>query len=338
MVTARDVARRAGVSDTIVSAVLKPTHAPLRCSQETRVKVLKAARELGYKRHPLYTAMRTGRTHIIGIYIADASTLLSHPHAAYGLSNVHAALTERGYSPLIASLDKPEICDFRLMDGLIILDCRRDDAPLIEKAAKALPTFGWTGTPYEPVNGVYSPSKALNEQAARVNHEIAAKYLYDLGHRSIALIEPWGGMANPALPIFRRIAEERGLKAELAEVFDHLSKRTYSRVMQFLDRNTLPTAFYALDDEVAHRIIEKLSWRGQSVPRDVAVFSRQTDMAGTDGASGITGIYTDWPAVWRSLVNQYVDVIEGKRTVEQIEVPTPSQRVMDRDTCARRTA
>lgn len=338
MATVNDVAQRAGVSDTIVCAVLAASKGRSRCSAETRQKVLQAARELGYRRHPLYTAMRTGRTHIVGLYMGGDSALLNHPHTAYGLSNVHAALTERGYSPLIASLDKPEMCDFRLMDGLIVLDCRRDDAPHIERAARALPTFGWTGTPYEPIEGVYSPGQDFLRKAAQLNHEIAAKYLYDLGHRHIALIEPWGGRDNSAMAPFRRVAQERALNVELNQVFDHLARRVYLNTMGFLDQERLPTAFYVLDDEVAHRIIEKLSWRGLAVPSDVTVFSRQTDTADTAVASGITGIYTDWRAVWRSLVNQYVDVIEGKRTVEQIEVTAPSQRVVERDTCARRTA
>ena len=334
MATVNDVAQRAGVSDTIVCAVLSPSTAKVRCSSETRRRVIQAAQELGYRRHPFYTAMRTGRTHIIGLYMADASKLLNHPHAAYGLSVVQAALAERGYSPLIAALDNPRICDFRLMDGLMVLDCRRGEESLIATAAQAVPTFGWLGTPYDRVDGVYSPPDSLCDQVRAGNHEIAANYLYDLGHRRIALIEPSGGALHPARSVFQRTADARGAAVELDEVYDRLMSRVYSNTMAFLDREELPTAFYALDDEVAQRIAEKLRWKGLAVPADVSIFSRQTDVPDPVAHTSVTGIFTDWPAVWRGLVHQYLDVIEGKRRVEQIDVSAPAQRVVERTTCA----
>lgn len=82
------------------------------------------------------------------------------------------------------------------------------------------------------------------------------------------MVEPWGARNDkePADRVFKRIADERGLRVKLPVIFDYLLPRTYPNTMKFLDSGSLPTAIYALDDEVSHRIIDKLGWKGVSVP------------------------------------------------------------------------
>jgi DNA-binding LacI/PurR family transcriptional regulator len=332
--TVRDVAHRAGVSVSLVSAVLRSSKTHVRYSEQTRRRVLEAASHLGYRRHPVSTALRTGRTRVVGVYLGDAPALFTHPHGAHALSHLQQALVSRGYSLLIVSLDASRPCDFRQMDGLVIMGSREGDAAMVQRAAEATPTFGWLGMAVPNARGC----RAVGDEAIRAvitgNHETAARYLYGLGHRSIGLIEPWGARAaDAALPIFQRIAEERGLKVELADVYDYLSPRMYPNAMRFLDRDPLPTAIYALDDAVALRVIQKLGWRGMSAPGHVSVFSRQTEEATPDGLPGVTGILTDWPACWRDLVGQYVDVIEGRMSADRIRAIVPAQRVVEGTTC-----
>ena len=66
-VTAQDVARLAGVSQSAVSRVFTPGAS---ASKATIAKVRAAAEQLGYRPDPLARAMITGRTRIIGLVVA----------------------------------------------------------------------------------------------------------------------------------------------------------------------------------------------------------------------------------------------------------------------------
>ncbi|HEX2999155.1 MAG TPA: LacI family DNA-binding transcriptional regulator, partial [Armatimonadota bacterium] len=64
-VTSLDVARRAGVSRTTVSFVLNAV-AGMQISEETRQRVLDAARDLGYVPDAAAQALASGRSKTIG--------------------------------------------------------------------------------------------------------------------------------------------------------------------------------------------------------------------------------------------------------------------------------
>jgi LacI family transcriptional regulator len=74
MVTMTEVAAKAGVSQATVSFVLGGRADGLKISQETRERVIGAARELGYQRNQLARAMVTGKSRIIGVMTVPDST------------------------------------------------------------------------------------------------------------------------------------------------------------------------------------------------------------------------------------------------------------------------
>jgi hypothetical protein len=90
-ITAQDVARLAGVSQSAVSRVFTPGAS---ASQDDGAKVRAAAEQLGYRPDPLARAMITGRTRIIGLVVAYLDNQF-YPMALERLSRV---LQERGLS------------------------------------------------------------------------------------------------------------------------------------------------------------------------------------------------------------------------------------------------
>jgi len=72
-VTMRDIAAVAQVSQSTVSRVLSgaPTSVPI--APETRVRVLRASRELGYRPNPLARGLRGASTNLIGAVVRDFS-------------------------------------------------------------------------------------------------------------------------------------------------------------------------------------------------------------------------------------------------------------------------
>src|SRR3712207_2943316 len=67
MLKISDIAKHAKVSPTTVSFVLNDRHEATRISEKTRIKVLQAAEELGYRSNQLARAMRTGNTKMLGL-------------------------------------------------------------------------------------------------------------------------------------------------------------------------------------------------------------------------------------------------------------------------------
>lgn len=66
----RDIAEKAGVSRPTVSYVLNERREGVFVGEETRRRVLEAARELGYRRNELARAMVTGRNRMLGFLAA----------------------------------------------------------------------------------------------------------------------------------------------------------------------------------------------------------------------------------------------------------------------------
>ncbi|WP_312364884.1 LacI family DNA-binding transcriptional regulator [Ensifer sp.] len=108
-VTAEEVAKRAGVSRSAVSRTFTPGAS---VSQAVRRKVLKAARELGYRVNRLAQGLNNDRSNLIGV----VGTNLSAPFISRQLDLLSIGLLRRGLQCLL----------------LNAADARKDIAPLIE--------------------------------------------------------------------------------------------------------------------------------------------------------------------------------------------------------------
>ena len=92
-VTLKDIAKRAGVDPTAVSAVLRGS-SKIRCSRKTKEKILALVEEMGYCRNSVASALRSGKTHLIGV--AMPSPML--PFYAAMMASIQARLYDAGYT------------------------------------------------------------------------------------------------------------------------------------------------------------------------------------------------------------------------------------------------
>lgn len=133
-VTRADVAKRAGISPTTVAYVLNETPG-VKIREETRAKVLAAAKELGY--NPSFSArsMRRGRTELVGILMPAMSSQF-HPFYAQMLHGVYEAAAESDYHFLLLTQDRREKYERCLrqnyLDGVIVIQSA-DDAQHIRR-------------------------------------------------------------------------------------------------------------------------------------------------------------------------------------------------------------
>ena len=92
-VTMKDVARRAGVSQPTVSFVLNDRR-DVSIADETRARVLQAAKELDFQPNRAAQSLRSNRSYTVGV-IADR--LVSQPYAGHIVLGVQQAVQEAGY-------------------------------------------------------------------------------------------------------------------------------------------------------------------------------------------------------------------------------------------------
>lgn len=130
-VSIKDIAQKAGVSTALVSYVLNGKEKESRVGQEIALKIRQIAAELNYQPNHLAKSLRSGKTHTIGLIIAD----ISNPFFANIARVVEDEAKRHGYTVIIGSSDEnasksQDLLDVlinRQVDGFIIVSAENAD-------------------------------------------------------------------------------------------------------------------------------------------------------------------------------------------------------------------
>ncbi|PSR57194.1 LacI family transcriptional regulator [Adhaeribacter arboris] len=124
-VSLKDIAQQAGVSTALVSYVLSGKEKESRVGQEIASKIKEIAHKLNYQPNHLAKSLRSGKTHTIGLIIAD----ISNPFFANIARIVEDEAKKFGYTVIIGSSDENSekswdllnVLRHRQVDGFIIV-------------------------------------------------------------------------------------------------------------------------------------------------------------------------------------------------------------------------
>lgn len=120
-----DIAKELNVSKTLVSMVINGKGDAYGISKKTQEKVLAKAGEMEYTPNVFARALRTGKSHLIAILVAD----ISNPFYSNIAKYVEKELAQKGYNLMICStdenIDREEklislFAEQQMVDGLII--------------------------------------------------------------------------------------------------------------------------------------------------------------------------------------------------------------------------
>lgn len=120
-----DIANELGVSKTLVSMVINGKGDAYGISKKTQERVLAKAGEMQYTPNVFARALRTGKSNLIGLVVAD----ISNPFYSHIAKNLERALADKGYNLLICStdenVDREEkliqlFAEQHIVDGLIV--------------------------------------------------------------------------------------------------------------------------------------------------------------------------------------------------------------------------
>lgn len=139
----KDIAQKAGVSTALVSYVLNGKEKESRVGQEIAGKIKQIAKELHYEPNHLAKSLRSGKTHTIGLIIAD----ISNPFFANIARVVEDEAKRNGYTVIIGSSDENAdnsrdlltVLINRQVDGFIIVSADDSAEQIRELNEKRIP-------------------------------------------------------------------------------------------------------------------------------------------------------------------------------------------------------
>ena len=120
-----DIAKELNVSKTLVSMVINGKGDAYGISKKTQEKVLSKAGEMEYTPNVFARALRTGKSHLIGLLVAD----ISNPFYSNIAKYVEKELAAKGYNLMICSTDEnvdreekliQMFAEQHMIDGLIV--------------------------------------------------------------------------------------------------------------------------------------------------------------------------------------------------------------------------
>lgn len=308
MVTSRDVAKAAGVSQATVSRVL--TSADVVASA-TRDRVLRAMEEVGYVPHAAAQMMKTGRTHAIGAVVAD----LVNPFYPMLLQQLSDVFDEAGQRLVVWTAGSRSDAALRSIrqgqvDGVIFTTVTPDSTEFASAVSLDSPVVLVNRT----LDGVECDQVSTDNAAGGA---LAAERFADAGRRPAFI----GGAAEAStsrqrLDGFRARLDERGIALPETpwETGEYTHRRGYLAMQQILDVGSADAVFCA-NDVLAVGALDAARACGVGVPDDVWIIGfDDIDLASWESI-GLTTIRQDIPGLAREAARMLLSRIDepGRR-------------------------
>jgi len=270
----RDVAELAGVSQPTVSRVLNKKNTTISISEETRAKVLAAAEDLNYHPNVLASSLRTQKTQMIAVMIADISNSFYHPIARA----VQDVAGENNYDVMLANSDHDyqsekqflAAVSRRPVDGVIMIPIQLtyDDIDIFVRQTHTPVAVLGQHIEHPSVDVVFADDESIM-------YEVTQWLIQEKGHRHVGFI----GVPDDLPPGPRRFRafQQALLDAKITINPQHIITSDFTieggkrAAEQLLQADELPSAIFVLNDLMAIGAILKLQDAGYSVPDDVAI-------------------------------------------------------------------
>ena len=272
-VTIKDIAEKLKISVSTVSRALKDNH---EISAKTRKKVQDLAKQLGYRPNPLAVALKTHKSHSIGVIVPQ---IVSTFYATV-VKTIEEVADGYGYNVLVISSNENfqkeqksvDVLLANRADGIIMALSHEtkefDHVKQIQESGIPVVLFDRTTSSVEGVSRVVTDGVTAAFQAIQ--------HLVSVGCKRIAILT---GPEQIAIGGKRMEGYQKALEA------NHISiKENYIRycsdftvqagkeaTLQMLEMRERPDAIFGITDDLAIGAIEAIKEKGYNIPQDIAV-------------------------------------------------------------------
>ena len=311
-VTQDDVARRAGVSRSVVSYVLNDTSRTV--AAETRERILEAIEDLGYRPNQAAQSLGLGRENPralrqIGIVLPHVDRLL-RPYYSEILAGIHLQAHGASYHVrfirFFDELRDPVLFNSLIHDeeiaGLLLIaldQCLKttDDERLIDQIVERISNIVCVEWRREGLSSV-----SFDRQEAAF---VATKHLLDAGHRQVIYI----GESDQRISGFRLALLEAGLPSlteqNCENAFD--MKTGFEAARSLMRRRPESTALVCGSDEVAFGALRWFDTQGIAVPRQMGIVSIDNLAMSEFSQPPLTTVNVQKAAMGRQAVQMLLD-------------------------------
>lgn len=347
MVTLKDIARVAGVSESTVSKVIGKSSAECRVSEPLQRRVREVAKRLDYKPNMMARGLATRQSGNIAMIIYRYEHL-THPVMTQTLSGIAQAISKSPYGLTIQAIYHPgrqenqtqklrDLIDKKQADGLVVVAHETDPLEILDLIKAEYP--------FSLVNFYYPRLKA---DEVRVNFievgKRVVKYFAELGHKKIAILpgpESYGGNSYPnnedLIAGVQAAAAELGIRIppERLITTDYDAEEAFEAISALLDSNEPPTAIYAGDDAIAKGVFKAIQSKGLNVPSDVSILCGADTYLTQLAPVPLSAIQIPYTEIGYKAVELLISKLEGKSNeCQQMILPF---QIIERESCTRRT-
>lgn len=314
MVSMKDIAAACGVSVATVSKALNDHN---DIGAETKEKVKRVAKELGYYPNSSARALKTNRTYNLGVlYKEESGSGLTHDYFSQILENFRNTAENSGYDITFLSNSKKrkdqmsylEHTLYRGMDGVLVAIADYKDPEVMELLSSDLPVV--------TVDYVFNGRISVMSDNI-IGMESLLSYIYAQGHREIAYIYGEESMVTTnRLSAYYQLHEKKNMvvREEFLQRGKYRDSYTAGVITsQLLEQSHPPTCILYADDFSAIGGMNAIKNRGLRIPEDISV-------AGYDGITmaaqlepQLTTYRQDTVGIGRLAAEKLISLIENPR-------------------------
>ncbi|MFE2538531.1 LacI family DNA-binding transcriptional regulator [Actinacidiphila glaucinigra] len=334
----KDIARRAGVSESAVSFALNDRPG---VSETTRSRVRRVADQLGWRASTAARALSGEGAATVGLVLArPASSLGIESFFLQLVSGIQEVLSERHLGLLfrVVAGAEEECAVYRRwwaeqrVDGVIVVDPRIGDPrpALLDSLGLPAVVVGGREVDREPQEPVPYPviSTVRVDDAAAMGAIV--EHLAGLGHRRVVHVAGLAGLAHTT----RRVASLRagaaslGMSAVRSVTTDYSEGQGAEATRLALAGPEPPTAIIYDNDVMAVAGAGVALGMGLSVPRDLSVVAWEDSALCRATHPRLTALDRDATAFGRRAAEELVGLLGG-RPARDVAQPTPELVVRD---------
>jgi len=314
MVSMKDISVACGVSVATVSKALNDHN---DVGEETKLRIKKIAKEMGYFPNSSARALKTNKSYNIGVLFVDEAPQsgLTHDYFASILDSFKVTVEAKGYDITFINcnnmrkgrLSYLEHSKFRGVDGVLIACVSFEDPEVQELVNSDIPVV--------TIDYAFDNKLAVLSDNAKGITDLL-KYIYSMGHRKIAYIHGQSNNVNVTgsrVNSFLDMARELGLEVPAEYIvpgnyrdIPHAAKSA-GKLLNLKDR---PTCIIFSDDYSAIGGMNEIKARGLTIPDDISI-------AGYDGSNiaaqiepQLTTIVQDTRMIGRIAADNLINIIE----------------------------
>lgn len=318
--TMQEVAALAGVSKITVSRALRGSD---QVRPEVRDRIIKVAREAGYRMNAAARNLRTRRTQTIAVVIeqvASSERPISDPLLLWIVGGLIEVLTPADYALLLTTSEHFLASTAVDADGVVVIGQGEDGRRLEEVQAIGLPTVGWG----VPLPGLRVPVIGSDN---RLGGQLVARHLVeDCGCQRLLFL---GDTRHPEITArFEGVRDilscsSASLAAQLSCGFS--VKGGEQAIEAALADGIAFDGVVAVSDFIAAGACDELVRRGLDVPGDVAVIGFDDNVIASTHRPSLSSIRQDWNAAGHALGHAILGALKreppaGTRPPLQVEL------------------